>query len=227
MKQLNIGKGMSILIAAILCVGVFSSIGSASQLLTWNFTAEIFRIHGDQSLIPTGNTFAIDQIISGSIAYQSDLTTADTGPTTDDHFYPVYPPAYFTASEFTTRTNWDNYEVSVNHQSSRDVANVKMFEYDDGNEIIEELQLVYYDRTETFFPEDVLPTNWHTVPINPPSGDGDFHFYYDIYGDGESHARIYADIVSIELVRPVPEPATMLLFGIGLLSLAGVSRREK
>ncbi|MCP3874580.1 MAG: PEP-CTERM sorting domain-containing protein [Desulfobacteraceae bacterium] len=38
---------------------------------------------------------------------------------------------------------------------------------------------------------------------------------------------LLADLtVRIEVGQPVPEPATVLLFGLGLLGLAGVNRRK-
>lgn len=72
--------------------------------------------------------------------------------------------------------------------------------------------------------EDQAPGAWLAVSQRFFIEDArDYTVYFSAFGNSNTLGG-FIDNVSL---NPVPEPATMMLFGIGLLGLAGVSRRKK
>ena len=77
--------------------------------------------------------------------------------------------------------------------------------------------------------DDQAPGDWLAVSQTYTITEDNFYVvYFSAFGDNgiDGTSNTLGGFIDNVSLNPVPEPATMMLFGIGLLGLAGVSRKK-
>lgn len=182
-----------------------------ATLLVWDFTVEVDSIYRDDANV-IDDSLTRGSIFTGSFSYNNNLSEENPANGYFDEY--LDPTATITINGLGIY-NW-NVSVSVVHQSIRDIVDIEGV-YQSGN-IWESVEIGFLDYTQSYA-RGVLPLNWHTPPV--AFSDIDFEYTYDLGTQSCCDSSLSGKITNISLrpTQQVPEPSSVFLLGIALITL--------
>jgi hypothetical protein len=212
-KRRKIMKNTIISVMAIVALGFFLP-NVQAELIIINITATVDIVNDFGNYLE--GKIHVGDTITGWYTYESTTVDSDLSDPTQGNYWHYASPAgiSLTVGGFNFRTNPDNvnFLVSIgNNASEQDnylVRSYNNLSLSNGT-LVEGIDWQLDDHTQTAFSSDALPV---TAPIPLSQWQ-----YNDLILDGEhSGYGIDATVISAEVI---PEPATLLLLGAGIMLL--------
>jgi len=219
MKKQLIGLGVAVV--------MFGGVGNAdATMMQTTWTAQITSYANlDSDLFTVGETITIKSIFDDAHhQYQTFQDGGDfTARTSDD----VGESPITLANE----VYMDNVEYIFEHNVNTMISRYTNIYYDSRNHVIEYQLATPTSYTQYFhYRADAIDIHMMSRDYDTQtSGTADWGYIYVQTGSAAGAGIVnYTNIQSsIEALDPVPEPATMLIFGTGLVGLVGFRIRKK
>lgn len=166
--------------------------------------------------------------INGGFITYSGYSSANTGADAAGVYLAVGDfgsnPDYYIMGRWTNLHNAYQNFVWAGHVIGSETTELNIFSYTGasgklgifGNQTGHGVNFMYSDSP------DPTTSDWQTLVLLSGQIDAE---YLSIGAKAGNNGAMYAEIGGVYVTRSVPEPATMLLLGLGLMGLAGIRRK--
>lgn len=193
------------------------SFHAKAALIVWEFEIELVEFHDDLNLFAG---LGEGDILTGFFGYDDGLQQTNINDYANDFESDSLVFGLGIASDVNNFA-WEYSEVTVVHQSSRDIVD---FEMELGNADFESyVELGFLDYNQPYG-QGELPLNWHNLTAGADTPE--FDFYAEDLNSG-LFTEIYGEFTNITLRNAAPVPAPAAIWLIAPFALLILSRRRK